>query len=323
MPAMLCSRKSFAQAFAHITVIDSLTRQPLESATLSIKGSGNDAVTDNTGRAELRLPESEGRITASMIVYKAASIAFTGTKPIVIELARDAVDLSAVTVTTRPGGNAFHTVSSIDINLRPVNSSQDLMRLVPGLFLGQHQGGGIAEHIFFRGFDADHGSDVSVSVDDMPLNLVSHAHGQGFSDLHFLIPELVNKFDFGKGPYYADHGDFATAGYVSFQTRDVPDHSEVKLEGGQFHTGRVMAVVKLLSDKALQNGESAYLAGEAAYTDGPFDAPQKFSRENLFGKYLVNLSPKSKLRLTASHFYSQWNSSGEIPEHLVDAAIFF
>ena len=131
---------------------------------------------------------------------------------------RGSVDLESVTIIPQSNNATFQTLSAIDLHIRPINSAQDLMRLVPGLFLGQHHGGGIAEHIFLRGFDADHGTDVNVSVDDMPLNLVSQIHGQGFSDLHFLIPELVTSYEFGKGPYYAEHGDFTTAGYVGFHT---------------------------------------------------------------------------------------------------------
>ena len=84
--------------------------------------------------------------------------------------------------------------------MQPAKSAQDLLRLVPGLFIAQHQGGGKAEQIFLRGFDADHGTDVTITVDGMPVNMVSHAHGQGYADLHFLIPETVQGYDFGKGP---------------------------------------------------------------------------------------------------------------------------
>ena len=99
------------------------------------------------------------------------------------------------------------------------------MRLVPGLFIAQHMGGGKAEQIFIRGFDADHGTDLNVSVDGLPVNMVSHIHGQGYADLHFLIPETVSTYDFGKGPYYTDKGDFTTAGYLSYTTKDALDKS--------------------------------------------------------------------------------------------------
>ncbi|WP_435524869.1 TonB-dependent receptor plug domain-containing protein [Chryseobacterium indoltheticum] len=99
--------------------------------------------------------------------------------------------------------NSFlRAITKVDLNKFPVNSAQDLLRKVPGLFIAQHAGGGKAEQLFLRGFDADHGTDVSVNVDGMPVNVVSHAHGQGYSDLHFVIPETVNNIDFGKGAYY-------------------------------------------------------------------------------------------------------------------------
>ena len=146
-------------------------------------------------------------------------------------------------------------------------------------------------------------------------------HGQGFADLHFLIPELVSKYEFGNGPYYAEHGDFTTAGYVNFKTYDVLDKSMVKLEGGRFNTGRVVAMVNLLSDKARQRGESGYIAGEAAYTDGPFDWAQHFNRLNLFGKYNMNINAKNRLKITLSAFRSGWRSSGEIPERAIEEGI--
>ena len=155
----------------------------------------------------------------------------------------------------------------------------------------------------------------------MPLNLVSHAHGQGFSDLHFLIPELVSGYEFGKGPYYADKGDFTTAGFVGFHTFEALEKNTVKLEGGGFNSGRVMAMLNLLSDKAKKKGETAYIAGEGAYTDGPFDFPQHFSRVNLFGKYNVTLSPKDRLTITLSTFTSKWLSSGAIPERVVNEGL--
>ena len=85
-------------------------------------------------------------------------------------------------------------------------------------YIAQHAGGGKAEQIFLRGFDIDHGTDISVNVDGIPVNMVSHAHGQGYADLHFVIPETINSFDFEKGPYNAQYGDFTTAAFVNFKT---------------------------------------------------------------------------------------------------------
>lgn len=223
--------------------------------------------------------------------------------------------LATVTVTASPGMHPYHTLSRMDLNLASAGSVQGLLRLVPGLFIAQHQGGGKAEQIFLRGFDADHGTDVNISADGVPVNMVSHAHGQGYADLHFLIPETIARYDFGKGPYYADQGDFTTAGYVAWHTIDVPDHSLVKLEGGQFHTGRIVTLLDLLKQK--DRGRSAYIAGEALYTNGPFHYPEHFNRLNLFAKFITPLDSINRLTLTLSTFSSGWRAAGEIPNRAV------
>jgi len=311
----------FCQNIITGKIIDEKTNEPIESAVVSTTKNGRAVITDAQGNFKIKLPADSNELNVSTIGYHSKSVEIINQHSCIIYLERGPVDLKEIIITPQSNSASFHTISAIDLNMHPVNSSQDLMRLVPGLFLGEHQGGGIAEHIFFRGFDADHGTDVNVSVDGIPLNLVSHAHGQGFADLHFLIPELVSKYEFGKGPYYAEHGDFTTAGYVSFKTYDVLNKSMVKLEGGQFNTGRVMAMINLLSDKAKQKGESSYIAGEVTHTDGPSDLPQRFNRLNLFGKYNVNIDTNNKLTVTVSTFNSGWRSSGEIPERSVEEGI--
>ena len=133
------------------------------------------------------------------------------------------------------------TLTALDFQLRPVNSAQDMMRNVPGLVTAQHAGGGKAEQIFLRGFDADHGTDVASYVDGIPVNMPSHGHGQGYMDLHFLLPELVKNVEVFKGTYFADLGDFATAGAVKFHTLDRLERNEVKLEIGSVPTQRAFA----------------------------------------------------------------------------------
>jgi len=213
-----------------------------------------------------------------------------------------------------PSSNGLNLISSIDIKTSPVNSSQDLLKQIPGLFIGQHAGGGKAEQMFLRGFDVDHGTDVNVSVDGMPVNMVSHAHGQGYTDLHFVIPETVDNIDFGKGPYYIDQGNFNTAGYVDFGTKKRLDNSQVKLELGQFNSSRILGMFNLMND----DSKSAYLASEYILTDGPFESPQNFSRINLFGKFDGQISESESIGLTASHFTSTWDASGQIPVRAVE-----
>lgn len=211
--------------------------------------------------------------------------------------------------------NPVSTISRLDLNTNPHNSSQEALRKIPGLIIGQHAGGGKAEQIFLRGFDIDHGTDISISVDGMPVNMVSHAHGQGYSDLHFLIPETVNKIDFGKGPHYANHGDFATAGYVDFSTRDYLKESSISVTAGQFNSLRTLGLFNLLENTKNQN---AYIAAEYLANDGPYVSPQNFDRVNLFGKYTAFSSNNDKISVTASHFTSRWDASGQIPQRAVD-----
>jgi hypothetical protein len=152
----------------------------------------------------------------------------------------------------------------------------------------------------------------------MPVNMVSHAHGQGYADLHFLIPETVASYDFGKGPYYAGFGDFTTAGYVAYNTKNVLEHSTAEVEGGQFNTGRILAMINLLSEKAKYKGQSAYLAGDALYSDGgPFDLPEHFHRFNLFGKFNTPVGDNNRLSMSVSSMDSRWRASGEIPNRAV------
>lgn len=216
--------------------------------------------------------------------------------------------------------NSFNTtniISQIDIKTFPVISSQELLRKVPGLFIGQHAGGGKAEQIFLRGFDIDHGTDIAIDVDGLPVNMVSHAHGQGYSDLHFLIPETVQKIDFDKGAYLASKGNFATAGQVSFQTKKVLDSDLISAEIGQFNTQRLLGMFTVLN----KPNQNAYIATEYQKSEGPFESPQNFKRINLFSKYNLEFANQSELSLTASYFKSNWNASGQIPNRAVDSGL--
>jgi len=134
-------------------------------------------------------------------------------------------------VVTAPSGvssSSEQLIPGKDFEVRPEGRPADVLRLVPGLVISQHQGGGKAEQYLIRGFDADHGTDIALFVDGLPVNLRSHAHGQGYADLHFLIPETVKLVDVVKGPYFPEYGDFATAAAANFVTKDVVDENRVE-----------------------------------------------------------------------------------------------
>ena len=215
-------------------------------------------------------------------------------------------------------------ISKTDLMLRPVNTTQDMLRSVPGLFIAQHAGGGKAEQLFLRGFDVDHGTDFAIYVDGMPVNMVSHAHGQGYADLHFVIPETVNELKVFKGPYYAQSGDFATSGTGAFETSNFLARNLVKVEAGQFNTFRGLLMLNLLSDSThlfSKRKESLYMASEYYYSNGYFTNPANFRRFNSFLKYYGQLSKSTVMSLSLSGFTSSWNASGQIPVRAVEEGV--
>src|SRR5580698_734764 len=139
-----------------------------------------------------------------------------------------AQDLSGIAESANQG-----VVSAADLSLRPLLRPGEVVEEIPGVIITQHSGSGKANQYFLRGFNLDHGTDLSVNLDDVPVNMPSHAHGQGYSDLNFLIPELVEQVDYKKGPYYADVGDFGSAGAINLHYYDTLPAGFLKAEAGQ------------------------------------------------------------------------------------------
>jgi outer membrane receptor protein involved in Fe transport len=222
----------------------------------------------------------------------------------------ETVRLPPVVVVTPPAATTSSDVviPRRDLDLRPEGRPADILRLIPGFVVGQHQGGGKAEQYFLRGFDADHGTDVLLSVDGVPVNLRSHAHGQGYADLHFLIPETVERVEASKGPYRADLGDFVTAGAVNFVTRDTVPENTVQASGGSFNTQRYLTLLS-----PTREGVKSLIAVEGYFTDGPFVHPTNYERFSAFAKVSGTVMPGLDLALWASHYRGSWDGSGQIP----------
>lgn len=313
---------AFSSAYAHLgtivgKVVDNKTKQPIIGANITLTGLNKGTLTDATGYFQINnLNPAPYKIEVSFIGYKTeiriAIVKEDETTFVEFSLVNTEISLSEVKVSAT---NPQHqqVISSLDIKTRTIENSQEVLRIVPGLVIGQHAGGGKAEQIFLRGFDIDHGTDIRLTVDGMPINMVSHAHGQGYADAHFIIPELIEGVDFKKGLYDADKGNFSTAGWANFRTKTTLEQSFAKAEVGQFNTYRLVSGVNLLKTEK----KNAYLAGEYNYSDSYFDAPQNFNRLNLIGKFHNHLSKNTSLTLTASTFWSKWNHSGQIPERAV------
>jgi outer membrane receptor protein involved in Fe transport len=226
--------------------------------------------------------------------------------------------LPPVTVTAPPpvSSSSEVLIPGRDFEIRPQGRPADVLRLVPGLVINQHQGGGKAEQYLIRGFDADHGTDLAIFVDGLPVNFRSHAHGQGYADLHFLIPETVRSLDVLKGPYFPEYGDFATAGVVNFVTRDYVDENTVQIGGGSFNTQRYLALLSPTRD-ALKT----LVAVELYRNDGPFEHPNGFLRFNAFAKATADVAEDMRVSLWASHYRAEWHASGEIPARAVRSGL--
>ncbi|MDR2474729.1 MAG: TonB-dependent receptor, partial [Bacteroidales bacterium] len=309
----------YSQRLLTGTVKDSNNGEPVEGATILSKNGKNHTHTANDGSFSFLLAQLPDSIFIVHTGYKTwTGMVNISTENLSVKLVALPVELSQVTVVADQ--QPLNQIMKVDLEMNPVNTSQDLLRKTPGLFIAQHAGGGKAEQIFMRGFDADHGTDVRLTVDDLPVNMVSHAHGQGYSDLHFVIPETVENIDFGKGASYADKGDFTTAGYVNLKTFDRLGYSTLKLEGGMFNSIRLLSVLNLLNETS-GNRQSMYVAGEYNYTDGPFNKPQHFNRINLFAKYSRFLNDNTHIGLTASTFSSKWDASGQVPDRAVNAGL--
>lgn len=302
-------------------VRDAATGERLVGATVSLAPGNQMAQTSVLGNFRFdNLHDGEYKLTVSYIGYVTqtvdVSVRDNETKTVEIALQTSTLQLDEIVVGdyTTPD-QAMTVISKIDTELRPIKTSQDILRMIPGLVTAQHAGGGKAEQIFLRGFDIDHGTDITLSVDGMPVNMVSHAHGQGYADLHFVIPETVGQVAFNKGPYYAEIGDFNTAGYATFQTRNSLDKSMIKLEAGRFDTWRAVTMLKLLNND--KKNQQAYAAAEYSFTNGPFESPQNFNRINLFAKYRGAVGDNKLLEFSLSTFSSEWDASGQIPERAV------
>ena len=226
------------------------------------------------------------------------------------------------------------TVRDRDFLLRPRSTPEDILRSVPGLVIAQHQGGGKADQLFLRGFDSDHGTDVSIKIDGVPVNMPSHAHGQGYADIHWLIPEALEKVEITKGPYFADKGDFDTAGEVNLVTRDRFERSQISVQGGLLPSqlGKVEGIPGSLPRRGLSyrvlgiaspeiGDVKPYFAGEVSGLEGPFQTSEQLERYNFFSKATFDLSPRTKVSLLTSAYASAWYGSGQIPARLVDAGI--
>ncbi|NRA30883.1 MAG: TonB-dependent receptor [Parvularculaceae bacterium] len=204
-------------------------------------------------------------------------------------------------------------VGYADFEDRTLSRVGELVEVIPGVVATQHSGEGKANQYFLRGFNLDHGTDFSVHVDGVPVNLRTHGHGQGYLDLNFVIPEVVERVDFRKGPYRPDNGDFSAAGAARYRTYDQLDEGFVELTAGEF--GFLRAVSAASSEVA---GGHLLLALEGQVYDGPWQLEQDLQKLNGFAKWTRD-SDRGHFHVIANAYNSEWTSTDQVPERAIDS----
>ncbi len=209
------------------------------------------------------------------------------------------------------------TTGQAQLEDRPILRSGEILETVPGVIITQHAGGGKANQYFLRGFNLDHGTDFAVFLDDMPLNLPSHAHGEGYSDMNTVIPEFVERVDWEKGPYYADVGNYGSAGSAHLVFYKVLPEDFVTVEGGMYGYERGVAGFS----QRLGPGNLLY-GGEVYHEDGPWVHPDDYSKFNSLMTYSQG-DDANGFSVTARGYHGKWNSSDQLPESAVPLVGFF
>jgi outer membrane receptor protein involved in Fe transport len=196
---------------------------------------------------------------------------------------------------------------------RPALRTGELLEFVPGLIVTQHSGDGKANQYFLRGFNLDHGTDFATHVDGMPVNMRTHAHGQGYADLNFLIPELVQRIDYKKGPYFASEGDFASAGAAHIRLADKLPQGQASVSAAQH--GYVRGVVA----DSFDAGPGTLLYGlEVNRNNGPWDVPEKVRKVSGVLRYSQGTADRG-YSVTAMAYKNSWNATDQVPLRAVES----
>ena len=230
----------------------------------------------------------------------------------------DPVELPSVNVTAGRGGLSSAILAGASsgseglitgrrLNAMPILRPGDALESIPGLMVTQHAGDGKANQYFLRGFNLDHGTDFSTTLGGVPINMPSHAHGQGYTDLNFLIPELVDKVRYRKGPYYAEEGDFSSAGAAHLDYFRALESASVQLSVGPGGYARSL----FMGSPHLASGHLLY-ALELLYNNGPWQVPENFRKLNGVLRYSEGTRANG-YSLTAMAYQGRWSSTDQIP----------
>ena len=202
-----------------------------------------------------------------------------------------------------------------DFEDKPLSRVGELVENVPGVIATQHSGTGKANQYFLRGFNLDHGTDFAGFVDGVPINMRTHGHGQGYLDLNFLIPELVERIDYRKGPYFADVGDFSAAGTVRFTTADRLAEPLVEATVGSYGYYRA-----LVAGSSEVGGGDVLVALDGTRSNGPWDLDENLKKFNGLLKYSSG-TPTNGWNVGLTAYHATWNSTDQIPQRAIDEGL--
>jgi hypothetical protein len=211
--------------------------------------------------------------------------------------------------------SSTRTFSGAQVNAIPFAQPGDALEIVPGLLVAQHSGSGKANQYFLRGFALDHGNDLALWIDGMPINMPSHAHGQGYADANFIIPELFSAVDVRKGPYFADGGIFASAGQINMQYIDKLPEGMLSISGGSFGWAR-----SVVAKSWEVNGGNLIAAVEANHYNGPWEVAENTKKLNSYFRWSQGTQANG-FSITGMAYSNHWNATDQIPQRTVDEGL--
>ncbi len=217
-------------------------------------------------------------------------------------------------VKIQPSMASEMTFSGEELNARPFTRPGEVLEAVPGLIVTQHSGEGKANQYFLRGYNLDHGTDLAIYVDDVPVNMRTHAHGQGYADLNWLIPETIAAMDVRKGPYFADEGDFASVGSVHIGLID-RTRGLAQVTAGSFGYRRLLGM-----DSAKVGDGSLLVAGEIGTYNGPWDNPDNAKKLNGLVRYSQGTATDG-VSVTGMAYANKWNSTDQVPQRAIASGL--
>jgi hypothetical protein len=215
----------------------------------------------------------------------------------------------------QPTAASALTISGAEVNARPFSRVGEALEVVPGLIVTQHSGEGKANQYFLRGFNLDHGTDLAIRVDGMPVNMPTHGHGQGYADINFMIPELIQSVNVRKGPYFADVGDFGSAGAVAIDYVNKLPKNIVETTNGSFGYHRGLAA----GSTAVGAG-TLLAAVEGVKYNGPWDVPDNLRKLNGVLRYSQGTATDG-FTLSAMAYSNGWNSTDQVAQRAIDQGL--